>query len=64
VEGAETVYMVSPGFMLVYPEKPEVRIYYGNTRADNLGRFIALLAAFGGVIMSVRLNHRPSKAAE
>ena len=28
VEGAEKIYLVSPDFMLVYPEQREVRIYY------------------------------------
>jgi hypothetical protein len=40
--GADEVYMVTPGFLLVYPRQAEVELYYGRTPADNLGIFMTL----------------------
>ncbi|MGQ9661432.1 MAG: hypothetical protein ACUVWX_03730 [Kiritimatiellia bacterium] len=37
------VFMVSPCFMLVYPTSSHVELYYGSTRADNVGRALTLL---------------------
>ena len=34
VEGADRVYLVSPSFMLVYPEQRSVRLYYGKSLLD------------------------------
>ncbi|MHA2219535.1 MAG: hypothetical protein ACXACY_26810, partial [Candidatus Hodarchaeales archaeon] len=48
VEGADAIYLVSPSFMLVYPELEDVRIYYGRTFIDNLG---IILTAFGLIIL-------------
>ncbi|MFC1497373.1 hypothetical protein ACFLS1_02725 [Verrucomicrobiota bacterium] len=42
VRGAKKVYMVTPCFMLVYPEQEEVEIYYGYTFSDNAGRGLTL----------------------
>jgi len=42
VYGADGVYMVTPGFLLVYPRQAEVELYYGRTPADNLGMFMTL----------------------
>jgi hypothetical protein len=47
VRGAEAVYMVTPGFMLVYPTAPDVELYYGTTMSDSVGR---LLTAVGAAI--------------
>lgn len=44
VEGADKIYLVSPSFMLVFPNKTNVRLYYGTTTADLIG---ALLSFFG-----------------
>ena len=49
VRGAARVYMVTPGFMLVYPLQEEVELYYGSTVADNVGRAITGLGL--GVVM-------------
>jgi hypothetical protein len=46
VKGAEKIYMVSPAFMLVYPEQKHVEIYYGYTLADILGIFLSTLSIF------------------
>lgn len=37
VRGAKQVYCVSPGFMCVFPEQPEVELYYGSTWSDVVG---------------------------
>ncbi|MDD5383220.1 MAG: 6-pyruvoyl-tetrahydropterin synthase-related protein, partial [Candidatus Margulisbacteria bacterium] len=43
VEGAERIYLVSPSFMLVYPEKNTVRLYFGKTLYNYLGELLSLL---------------------
>ncbi len=55
VQGADKVYLVSPSFMLVYPESEHVRLYYGKTFADILG---GLLTIFGILIILVVLVRR------
>lgn len=47
VEGAKKIYLVSPSFMLIFPEQENVRIYYGKTSSDYLG---IALTAFGILI--------------
>ena len=37
VEGANKIYRVSPSFMLIYPEKEKVRLYYGRGMVDGMG---------------------------
>ena len=51
VEGAEKIYLVSPSFMMVFPEQRDVRLYYGYTICDSVG--IALTAL--GIVLSVLL---------
>ena len=46
VYGADGVYMVTPGFLLVYPRQAEVELYYGRTPADNLGMFMTVTGLF------------------
>src|SRR3989338_2392559 len=36
VEGASKIYLVSPSFMLVYPEQENVRLYYADTSGNVL----------------------------
>ncbi len=43
VEGASRVYLVSPAFMLVYPEQEEVRLHYGRTFSDVFGLILSLI---------------------
>jgi hypothetical protein len=43
VRGAKRIYMVTPCFMLVYPEREEVELYYGSTLPDYAGRFLTAL---------------------
>lgn len=43
VEGAEKIYLVSPSFMLVFPEKENVRIYYDTVAIDWIGILLTLI---------------------
>jgi hypothetical protein len=43
VEGADRIFLVSPSFMLLYPNKEDVRVYYGRTFIDNLGILFSML---------------------
>jgi hypothetical protein len=45
VKGAKKVFMVTPCFMLVYPEQEQVEIYYGYTFSDNTGRLLSVIGA-------------------
>jgi len=47
VEGADKIYLVSPGFMLIFPEKENVKLYYGWTFSDIFG----LLATIIGILI-------------
>lgn len=40
--GGETLYMVSPCFMLLFPQQEKVELYYGYTMSDIVGRAISL----------------------
>ena len=42
VKGAKAIHLVSPAFMLVYPEEPEVELTYGRTTSDIIGMCITL----------------------
>ncbi len=44
VEGADHIYLASPAFMLIYPQKAQVRLYYGRTWPDYLGALLSLMA--------------------
>ncbi len=48
-EGADKVYLVSPSFMLVYPEQESVTLYYGNTSVNYIG-ILMTLAGFITII--------------
>ena len=43
VEGASKIYLVSPSFMLVYPEQENVRIYYGESSIDFIGKILTII---------------------
>ncbi len=43
VEGAEKVYLASPSFMLVYPERENVRLYFGNTWIEYFAMALTLI---------------------
>jgi hypothetical protein len=44
VEGADQIYRVSPAFMLIYPRKSTVRLYYGRTWPDYLGALLSVVS--------------------
>lgn len=50
VEGASDVYLVSPAFMMVFPEQEHVRMYYGYTTLD---LFSITLTIIGWVVIPV-----------
>jgi hypothetical protein len=58
VRGAERVYMVTPCFLLVYPDQPEVELYYGYTVSDNLGRGLSAMATIGMIAIAWRRIRR------
>ena len=43
VQGANAVYLASPGFMVVFPESPQVRLYYAPGFANHIGWLSSLL---------------------
>jgi tetratricopeptide (TPR) repeat protein len=43
VEGAERIYLVSPSFMLVYPEEETVRLTYRDRAPERLGKVLTVL---------------------
>ena len=55
VEGADKIYIVSPSFMLVYPNQKHVRIYYGETTADTIGNALTVI---GLIILAALLVTR------
>ena len=46
VEGADRIYLVSPSFMMVFPEQEDVRLYYGYTSSDYLGIALSIIGIF------------------
>lgn len=57
VEGAEKIYLASPSIMLIFPEKEDIRIYYGETLPDTLGNLFSvfgLLIVFYWILTNVR----------
>lgn len=59
VEGADRVYLVSPSFILIYPDKEHVRLYYGKTFPDHLGNFLSIAVIIGfAIYIPVTLKRR------
>ncbi|MBW2467033.1 MAG: tetratricopeptide repeat protein [Deltaproteobacteria bacterium] len=52
VEGAEKIYLASPSFMLIYPEKNLVRLTYGPGPWDRLGQLMTL---FGLLVLLLNI---------
>ncbi len=42
VEGAKWIYLVSPSFMLVYPEQSSVRLHFGETIYNTMGNIMTI----------------------
>jgi hypothetical protein len=49
VEGASKVYHVTPAFMLIFPEKENVRLFYENTILDTVGEVFSII----GIIICI-----------
>ena len=47
VEGADRVYPASPAFMLLVPDGPTVRLYYGRSWPDHLGALLTVMFVLG-----------------
>jgi hypothetical protein len=64
VEGADKIYLASPGFMVVYPTSTKVRLYFGSSFADHLGLWTSLATLFA-LVVSVMIRYfttpRPGK---
>lgn len=45
VTGADRIYMASPAYMLVFPVKENVKLYYGRTILDYIGTLLSYSAA-------------------
>ncbi len=43
VEGAKKIYLMTPNFMMVIPEEKNVRIFYGDSYYDVLGRAMTII---------------------
>ncbi len=43
VEGADRVYLVSPSFMLIFPDQENVKLYYGSGFIDNVGFVLSVI---------------------
>ena len=54
VRGARAVHLVTPTFMLVYPDQPDVTLYYGSTGVDVTGRLLTLAGWLALAIPFVR----------
>ncbi|OGV59997.1 MAG: hypothetical protein A2283_10610 [Lentisphaerae bacterium RIFOXYA12_FULL_48_11] len=59
VKGAKSIHMVTPCFMLVYPDSEEVDIYYGYTLADKAGMEISIFGIIALIVL--HLNRRKSQ---
>jgi len=62
VEGAEKIYLASPSFMLIYPGKSNVRLYYGPGPWDRLGQLLTLFGLFV-LLFNVPLPFKNRKTA-
>lgn len=58
VRGADKIYMVTPCFMLVYPEQQEVELYFGSTFPDHMGKLFTLAGTLciGAVVWRRKLR--------
>jgi hypothetical protein len=64
VRGAHRVFMVSPCFMLVFPEQETVELTYESTRSDNTGQALTILGLLiVGTILWKRAHPHESTAA-
>jgi hypothetical protein len=58
VEGADKVYLVSPSFMLVIPKQKNVRLYYGETLVDQVGKVLTYVGVLAIVFIILSRNQK------
>lgn len=46
VEGAERIYLASPSFMLIYPTRERVRLYFGRSLPNYIGYTLSIIGLF------------------
>ncbi len=46
VDGAERIYLASPSFMLIYPTRERVRLYFGPSLPNYLGSLLSIIGIF------------------
>ena len=51
VDGADKIYLVSPAFMMVYPQQNSIRIHYGRTYSDILGIIFTAIAIISVILI-------------
>ena len=56
--GADAVYMVTPGFMLVYPTRNEVTLRFRNTATEHIAHLLTLLGLLGCMAAGMLKKHR------
>jgi len=64
VEGARKIYLTSPNLMMVFPESQNVRIYYGETFVDQLGKFMTLAGIVIVILLFIRKFHLQPKTQD
>ncbi len=52
-EGADKIYLVSPSFMLVYPEQENVRLYYADTTIDIVGKILTIIGLIIIILVAI-----------
>jgi uncharacterized membrane protein len=59
VEGADKIYFASPAFMIIYPNKEDVRLYYGETDVDYVGKILSIVGVV--IVVSCLVSKRVSR---
>ncbi|MBT3294279.1 MAG: hypothetical protein HN919_07895 [Verrucomicrobia bacterium] len=63
--GADSVYMVTPGFMLVYPTQTEVTLRFRNTATEHIAHLLTVLGLLGCIGTAfLRRPHPPHPPME
>jgi hypothetical protein len=63
VRGARRVFMVSPAFLLVFPDRERVELYYGSVWSDWLGWGLTALGVLAGALLPHRGRWRMIRPA-
>ena len=57
VEGADRIYLASPSFMVIYPNRQDIRLYYDWGWQDRVGVFLTVIG-IGVLIVNIPLPRR------